>query len=211
MTTESFKSAPSDCQKCELHVNRSQVVYPDVFINSKDEITTLIIGEAPGAQEDKEGRPFVGASGKILRKELQRLPGKVIITNTVKCRPPENRNPRSGEKQACNEYLVMELDYYNPDFIILVGRISSSLYIDAKTLKNFTNLSGTLIQDKYIPVLHPASTMYNAKKNKPIWEESWEAIRNHIHNKFPNTSIITQTEKVKSKDGKKLSNLDQFF
>ena len=113
MTKEIIKSAPIDCQKCELHLKRTQIVYPDVFLNSNDKITTMVIGEAPGAKEDEQGKPFVGASGKILRKELRRLPGQVIITNTVKCRPPENRNPRSAEKKACNEFLEMELDYYN--------------------------------------------------------------------------------------------------
>lgn len=211
MPKESFKSAPVDCQKCELHANRIQIVYPDVFSNSKDKITTLVIGEAPGAKEDEQGKPFVGASGKILRRELQLLPGKIIITNTVKCRPPENRNPRSAEKKACYEFLEQELEYYDPDFIILVGRVSSSLYIDAKTLKNFTDLSGSLIQDKFIPVLHPASTMYNAKKNRPIWQESWNQIRNHLLNKFPSATIITPSNDPKTKNGKKVSTLDQFI
>lgn len=211
MSQEPFKSAPVDCQKCELHVNRTQIVYPDVFTNSKDKITTLVIGEAPGASEDKQGKPFVGASGKILRRELQLLPGKIIITNTVKCRPPENRNPQSAEKKACYEFLEQELTFYDPDFIILVGRVSSSLYIDAKTLKNFTSLSGSLVQDKFIPVLHPASTMYNAKKNKPIWEESWNEIRKHIYSRYPDAAIITSSEEQKSRGGKKISSLDQFI
>ena len=211
MSAKKFKSAPVDCSKCELYSTRKQIVYPDVFSNSQDNITTLVIGEAPGAKEDEQGKPFVGASGKILRKELQRLPGRIIITNTVKCRPPENRNPRSAEKKACNEFLEMELDYYNPDIILLVGRVSSSLYIDGTSLKKFSELSGTLIKDKYIPVLHPASTMYNGKKNKPIWEESWKNIRRILQEKYPDSSVPEKQQPVPVKGGKVKASLDQFF
>lgn len=211
MIQDSFRSAPIDCTKCTLHSDRIQIVYPDVFYNSKDKITTVIIGEAPGAKEDEQGRPFVGTSGKILRKELERVPGRVVITNTVKCRPPENRNPKSAEKKACQEFLDLELQHYNPDFIILVGRISSSLFMDSELLSNFTSLSGTVVNDKYIPVLHPASTMYNGKKNKPIWEESWNNIIKVIYEKFPNASkILTKSKKI-SKDGKILTSLGQFI
>ena len=223
MSQDTFKSAPRDCTKCDLHANRTQIVFPDVFYNSDYSLTTLIIGEAPGANEDKEGKPFVGSSGKILRRELEKLPGRVIITNTVKCRPPENRNPRSAEKKACNEYLLQELEYYNPDLIILVGRISSSLYLDAESLKNFSNISGTLFQEKYIPILHPASTMYNSKKNKPIWEESWKKIIEIIQENFqdvtfpvpkePNEILKNgkKTVRSKSKDGKVLATLNKFL
>lgn len=223
MSQDTFISAPRDCKKCELHINRTQVVFPDVFYNSDYSLTTLIIGEAPGANEDKEGKPFVGSSGKILRRELEKLPGRIIITNTVKCRPPENRNPRSAEKKACNEFLLKELEHYNPDLIILVGRVSSSLYLDTESLKNFSNFSGTLFQEKYIPILHPASTMYNRKKNMPIWEESWKKISEIIVEKFPDVTFPApkepkelpkkskQSVKSKNSDGKVLTTLNKFL
>jgi DNA polymerase len=193
-----IKLTPKNCTLCSLASSRTQVVYPDVITNSQDKITTIVIGEAPGANEDKEGKPFVGASGKILRKELATLPGKVIITNTVKCRPPKNRNPSKEEKNACRPFLNKEIELFSPDFIILVGRISSSLFFDNKTLKNFTELSGSLIKNNLIPVLHPASTMYNAPKNKPIWIDSWDKIRSYIKERYPNTSfsMIKDKEKV---------------
>lgn len=220
MSVETFKSAPKDCTKCELHLGRTQVVYPDVFRNTKDNLTIVVIGEAPGAKEDEQGKPFVGASGKILRKELQKLPGRIIITNTVKCRPPENRNPKAPEKKACNSFLLMELEHYNPDLIILVGRVSSSLYLDNNTLKNFSYISGTLFQDKYIPILHPASTMYNGKKNKPIWETSWINVAKIIKEKFSidapseiHESQIIQTpaKPQTSKKGKTSGSLEKFL
>ena len=197
-----LKTAPKDCSLCPLSQSRTQVVYPDVFQNSKDSINTLIIGEAPGANEDKKGKPFVGASGKILRKELHTLPGTVIITNTVKCRPPENRNPKKEEKDACNPFLKKEIDHYNPDYIILVGRIASSLFIPNKELKNFTDLSGIIFKDNLIPILHPASTMYNAKKNRPVWLESWDKIRSYLKEKYPDATFREKeetSEKTKTK------------
>lgn len=211
MSIETFKSAPKDCTNCDLHLGRSQVVYSDVFRNSEDDLTVIVIGEAPGAKEDEQGKPFVGASGKILRKELQKLPGRIVITNTVKCRPPENRNPKASEKSACNGFLQMELEYYKPDLILLIGRISSSLYLDAKTLKSFSNISGSLFNDKYIPILHPASTMYNGKKNKPIWEASWENVAKIIADKFKTAPIAPNTNSTKAKNGKKVASLDQFM
>lgn len=200
-----FRSAENDCSNCELSKSRTNVVYPDVLKNSEDKIKMLIIGEAPGANEDKQGKPFVGSSGKILRKQLNTLPGTVIITNSVKCRPPKNRNPSKQEKLACNPFLKKEIDYYKPDFIILVGRVSSSLYFDNKTLKDFTGLSGKLLRDNLIPVLHPASTMYNAKKNKPIWFESWKKIRSLIQEKYPEVEFIqTKNEESEKKSNKSL-------
>lgn len=218
MSFDTFKSAPSDCTKCDLHLNRTQVVFPDVFCNSEDDLTIVVIGEAPGAKEDELGKPFVGASGKILRKELAKLPGRIIITNTVKCRPPDNRNPKAPEKKACNDFLKIELDHYKPDLIILVGRVSSSLYLDNKTLKDFSNISGTLFQDKIIPILHPASTMYNGKKNKPIWEASWINVAKIIQEKFslvaprslqeaPDMASIAKT----TKKNKSLGSLEKFM
>ena len=215
MKDQAFKSAPVDCIKCELHLNRTQIVYPDVFSNSSDNITILVIGEAPGAKEDEQGKPFVGSSGKLLRKELQKLPGRIVITNTVKCRPPENRNPKSSEKKACYEHLTAEVEYYKPDLILLVGRISSSLYLDVETLKNFTEKSGTIFNEKFIPILHPASTMYNGKKNRPIWEESWKKILTLIKIKFPaipETSFsIASSSPSKSKSVKTSGSLDKYL
>lgn len=212
---EKFRSAPVDCTKCELHLNRTQIVYPDVFANSSDPLTILVIGEAPGAKEDEQGKPFVGSSGKLLRKELQKLPGQIIITNTVKCRPPENRNPKSSEKKACYEHLNAEVEYYKPDLILLVGRISSSLYLDTETLKNFSEISGTVFKEKFIPILHPASTMYNGKKNKPIWEESWRKILTIIKSKFPyipETSFsLTPSVSSKSKSVKNSASLEKYL
>ena len=112
----------------------------------------------------------------------------------------------------------MELEHYNPDLILLVGRISSSLYLDNKTLKNFSEISGTLFQDKYIPILHPASTMYNGKKNKPIWEASWINVAKIIQEKFSigtHESVpyvpTASTKSQSSQRSKSIGSLEKFM
>ena len=122
MNNEIYRSAPVDCTDCVLSTSRTQIVYPDILHNSEDSLIILVVGEAPGQQEDEQGKPFVGRSGQILRKELVTLPGTVVITNVVKCRPPENRDPSVKEKSSCRKYLMAEVDNYKPDLFLLVGR-----------------------------------------------------------------------------------------
>lgn len=196
-----FRSAPPDCTDCELSTGRTQVVYPDVFRNSEDSIITFVIGEAPGKNEDEQGIPFVGASGKILRKKLAELPGTVIISNTCKCRPPDNRDPKSSEKQACRPYLMQEIEHYKPHLFILTGRHAAISMLGStlgpkKDIK-FTELSGLLFQGKYVPILHPASILYNRTKNLPIWEQSWKNIHEYIHNIDPEAKPISNVENKK--------------
>ena len=143
----------------------------------------MVIGEAPGAMEDKVGKPFVGRSGQLLRQQLREVPGTIIITNTVKCRPPKNRDPRKAEKQACYKYLQQELVYYNPDLVILVGRHASQTFLHKTVLANFTLNSGTLYKGKFIPIIHPASLLYNPK-NKDVWEQGWAKIHAIIQEKL---------------------------
>ena len=115
MNSEIYRSAPTNCADCVLSASRTQIVYPDILNNSDANLRILVVGEAPGQQEDEQGKPFVGRSGQILRKELATLPGTVIITNVVKCRPPENREPSIEEKANCRKYLMNEVDHYKPD------------------------------------------------------------------------------------------------
>ena len=182
----SSQSAPSDCRLCPLHTQRTQVVHPDVLLNTPDPVVIVAIGEAPGAKEDEQGKPFVGASGKILREQLSALPGTVVITNTVKCRPPGNRDPHVGEKEACRPFLRSELATVKPDLIVLVGRHAMNEFLDEKQTGNVSKCSGKLVADRFVPIIHPASTLYNAK-NRPLWDRSWEAINSIIDDKLAHT------------------------
>ncbi|MFW9929940.1 MAG: uracil-DNA glycosylase, partial [Candidatus Thorarchaeota archaeon] len=180
MTTSiEFRSAPKDCKKCALYKNRKQVVYPDVLINSKDDFVTFVIGEAPGKNEDLKGKPFIGRSGMLLRDKLKKIPGKIIISNTVKCRPKNNRDPKKDEIEECYVFLKQELDYYKPDLVILVGRFAITRHLPQDVTKaGIQEINGKIFKNK-IPIIHPASILYNPN-NKNLWENAWKGIFNYI-------------------------------
>ncbi|OLS16481.1 MAG: hypothetical protein HeimC3_54240 [Candidatus Heimdallarchaeota archaeon LC_3] len=174
-----FKSAPNDCVDCKLHEQRTQIVYPDVIKNSTDSFTTLVIGEAPGKNEDLQGKPFIGRSGKILKDKLCLIPGNVVITNTTKCRPEKNRDPRKSELDACRKYLNKEIEYYKPDLFLLIGRFACKVILPQESKNiNFREINGKIFNDK-IPIIHPAATLYNPN-NKNIWNEAWETVNQYI-------------------------------
>ena len=112
------------CNKCGLHKTRTNIVFSDGKANSK----LMLIGEAPGFYEDKEGKPFVGKAGQLLDKIFASVglsrEKDVYICNTLKCRPPENRNPLPEEKEACWEYLKAQIDIIKPKIILLCGNVA---------------------------------------------------------------------------------------
>ncbi|MCC6030592.1 MAG: uracil-DNA glycosylase [Desulfurococcales archaeon] len=111
------------CRRCPLHQNRTNAVPGEGSVNSD----IMIIGEAPGANEDLSGRPFVGAAGTLLRKILREIgfdEEKIYITNVVKCRPPGNRKPNKDEIDACSPYLRRQIIYIKPKIIIALGNVA---------------------------------------------------------------------------------------
>ena len=135
------------CNSCRLCETRTQIVNP---IGPKD-AKVILIGEAPGADEDKGGEPFIGRSGKLLFKLLEEELGitreECYITNTVKCRPPNNRKPKKDEIEACSSILKLELDYSEVPVIITLGRTAGDNFI------NYQN-------KKVYKTLHPAAALY---------------------------------------------------
>jgi DNA polymerase len=111
------------CRRCPLHQNRTNAVPGEGSVNAD----IMIIGEAPGANEDLSGRPFVGAAGTLLRKILREIgfdEEKIYITNVVKCRPPGNRKPNKDEIDACSPYLRRQIIYIKPKIIIALGNVA---------------------------------------------------------------------------------------
>src|SRR5574344_1144746 len=120
---DKIKNECLNCTGCELSKSRTNVVFSDGIPNSK----LMLIGEAPGYWEDQKGKPFVGKAGQLLDKifasiELDR--SKIYICNTIKCRPPENRNPLPEEKAACREFLDAQLEILKPKIILICGSIA---------------------------------------------------------------------------------------
>src|SRR5881396_1192015 len=108
------------CTKCELHMSRKNAVPGEGPIDAK----IMFVGEGPGQNEDEQGRPFVGAAGKLLTELLESIGIKrsdVFITNVVKCRPPSNRAPRKGEIETCNPYLMSQIRLVKPRIVCALG------------------------------------------------------------------------------------------
>ena len=171
------------CKKCRLHKNRKNTVPGEGSLTTK----LMFIGEAPGAKEDEEGRPFVGAAGKLLTKLLEDngiSRGSVFITNVVKCRPPGNREPYDDEIEACLPYLVKQIALIKPKIIVTLGRISTKTLCSMAGL-HFTSMAkihGNVraaylngVEVKLIATYHPAAALYNPRL-RTVLEKDFEII-----------------------------------
>ncbi|MEI6498347.1 MAG: uracil-DNA glycosylase [bacterium] len=152
----------SHCDKCSLCISRTRTVPGEGNI----EADIVFIGEAPGAKEDATGQPFCGAAGKFLDKMLISINldrDKVFITNTLKCRPPENRDPLPSEKLACRDYLIRQIEIINPKIIVCLGRHAMADLLPEQGL--IAQLHGQLIKHTdnrlYLPLYHPAAALHN--------------------------------------------------
>lgn len=170
---EKVKSECLGCQKCALAQTRTNVVFSDGIPNSK----LMLIGEAPGFYEDQKGLPFVGKAGQLLDRifasvELSREKD-VYICNTLKCRPPDNRDPLLEEKQACRAYLDAQLEILKPKIILLCGKVALSSMLD--TPLGITKARGKWYDGPYgskmMPIFHPSYLLRNDSREKgsPKW------------------------------------------
>lgn len=157
------------CTKCPLHISRKKPVPGEGSLNPK----IMFIGEAPGAREDETGRPFVGAAGQLLTKLIEGIGltrGKVYITNIVKCRPPNNRDPREEEIILCLPYLKKQISLIKPKLIVTLGRHAAKVILELAGLKfrSMTKEHGKAydikidsLRTRLIPTYHPAAALYN--------------------------------------------------
>ena len=151
----------STCTKCKLATaGRTQVVFGMGDPNAD----LMFVGEGPGAEEDKQGLPFVGRSGqlldKILFEELGLTRDRVYIGNTVKCRPPGNRDPEPDEISACNPWLEQQLDLIQPKVVVTLGNFATKLLLETK--EGITKLRGKSYPFRggvLIPTFHPAAVL----------------------------------------------------
>lgn len=176
---ESLNQEILKCQKCPLSKARTQAV-PGV---GPHDAQLVIIGEAPGRQEDIQGQPFVGAAGQLLTKLLEDAGIKreaVFISNVVKCRPPENRQPTASEREACHLFLVRQLNHIQPKIIALVGRVPAETLLEKSV--NLGAMHGkTYARDRwtFFVMYHPAAGLYN-QNILPVMEEDMQKLRRLI-------------------------------
>lgn len=160
-TLEEVYAIAKDCVRCPLSQSRTKVVFGEGDSQTK----LMFVGEAPGEQEDIQARPFVGRAGKFLDQLLKLADldrSKVYITNTVKCRPPNNRKPRKGEMEKCSPYLKKQIELIKPKVICILG--SSSLEALLGKTGPISELRGKPIEKEeitYFVTFHPAATLYN--------------------------------------------------
>ena len=151
--------------KCELRKTATQAVFGNG--NAKSEV--VFIGEAPGKNEDLKGVPFIGAAGKFLDEMLSGIGKKredIYITNIVKYRPPNNRDPEPKEKEDCNEWLIKELKIISPKLIVFLGRHSMTRFFPTEKISDIHGkviIKNTLEFGKqaFLPLYHPAAALYN--------------------------------------------------
>lgn len=167
------------CTSCELWKGRTLVVTGEGPVGAK----VMLIGEGPGADEDRTGRPFVGRAGKLLNGILEEVGLKreeIFIANCVKCRPPENRNPSVGEMKACKKWLDKQIEVVNPKLIVLLGRVALNNLLGEEKIKDFR---GRVIERqgrKYIVTYHPSAGLRFPIKIKGKIKEDFEKIKELI-------------------------------
>ena len=170
---ESVRQKCAACQKCALCQTRTKSVFSGGVPNHK----LMLIGEAPGFFEDQQGEPFVGKAGQLLDKIFESVglsrQKDIYICNTIKCRPPNNRDPLPEEKNACREYLDAQLDILRPKIILLCGKVALRSFID--TDLGITKVRGQWFDGpngaKMMPIFHPSYLLRNAQKTvgSPKW------------------------------------------
>ncbi len=161
------------CRKCRLCETRTNTVPGEGVLNPK----VMIIGEGPGAEEDKTGRPFVGKAGRYMDKWMDAIDLKrdrdLFIGNIVKCRPPGNRDPLPDEIEACQTYLHRQIELVKPRMILSVGRIASQFLV--KSSLGIGRLRGRIYEYRGIPLVptyHPSGVLRNPDDyRKPVWED----------------------------------------
>ncbi len=156
------------CTRCRLCQGRTNAVPGEGPADAQ----VMFIGEGPGYQEDRQGRPFVGPAGQLLNQLLLtaglRRP-QVFITNIVKCRPPENREPRPDEVEACREYLDGQIAIIQPRLLCLLGRPATQTLLDPGA--TMSKMHGRVFERDglyFMPIYHPAAALHNPNMRAPV-------------------------------------------
>ncbi len=173
---EAVREEIGDCRRCRLSKGRKNIVFgegnPDALL--------MFIGEAPGREEDVQGRPFVGDAGKLLTRLIEKMGfarEQVYIGNIVKCRPPQNRDPEEDEIRTCLPFIEQQVEIISPKIIVSLGRISAQTLVATKI--PISRLRGSFFEFKGVPLMptfHPAYLLRNPKDKWLVWEDAQKVI-----------------------------------
>ncbi|GAV25588.1 DNA polymerase [Carboxydothermus islandicus] len=159
------------CQRCNLRAHAQRVVFGE----GNEKALLMLVGEGPGAEEDRQGRPFVGAAGELLNKILDAAGisrEEVYIGNVVKCRPPNNRVPTKEEVAACRTFLDRQIELIKPKIIVCLGATAAQALIGPEV--RITKIRGIWHEKgekKIMPTFHPAALLRDPTKKRPAWED----------------------------------------
>jgi DNA polymerase len=160
-----------ECTRCKLHLARRQIVFGE----GSEKAQLVFIGEGPGEDEDRQGRPFVGKAGQLLTRIISAIGlrrEEVYITNIIKCRPPHNRNPQQEEIATCEPFLNKQLEIIQPKVICALGTFAAHTLL--KTDEKISQLRGRFFSCrgiKVMPTYHPAFLLRNPHKKREVWED----------------------------------------
>lgn len=176
---ESIRADLQECRRCKLWSTRTNLV----FGSGNPDADLMFVGEAPGADEDAQGLPFVGRAGQLLTKIIESIGlnrSDVFICNILKCRPPGNRNPEIDEIAACEEFLFRQISAMKPKIICALGTFGAQTLL--RTTEPIGRLRGRLLEYrgvKLIATFHPAYLLRNPMEKKRVWEDML-VIRKHL-------------------------------
>ena len=160
-----------DCTRCKLHKGRNKIVFGD----GNHKARLVFVGEAPGADEDRQGLPFVGRAGKLLTQMIEAMGLKredVYICNVVKCRPPDNRKPEDDEVSTCSPYLLRQLDVIEPRVLVCLGAVAAQTLL--ATNRGISQFRGEWMDwhgHKLMATYHPAYLLRNPAAKSEVWKD----------------------------------------
>ena len=168
---EEIRQELGDCRRCKLWKSRTRIV----FGVGNREADLMFVGEAPGADEDAQGVPFVGRAGQLLTKIIEAMGLKreqVYIANILKCRPPNNRNPEPDEVETCEGFLFKQIEAVQPKIIVALGRYAAQLLLQTNT--PISKIRGEFFQFQsslLIPTFHPSYLLRNPSAKRQVWDD----------------------------------------
>ena len=178
-TLEEIRDEIGDCQRCKLSKTRTNLV----FGVGSPQADLMFVGEAPGADEDAQGVPFVGRAGQLLTKIIEAIGldrSQVYIANILKCRPPGNRDPEADEVETCEGFMFKQIEAIQPKVIVGLGRYAAQTMLRTKTpiskiRGNFFQFQGRLL----VPTFHPSYLLRNPSAKRQVWEDM-KAVREKL-------------------------------
>ena len=167
---EEIAQLVSGCTQCDLHRGRANAVPGE----GAPDAELMFIGEGPGVQEDRQGRPFVGPAGRFLEELLGSIGltrRQVYIANMVKCRPPQNRDPLPAEIGACSVYLNRQIELIDPALIVTLGRFSLARFFPGESISRARGRVREKDGRRIYPIMHPAAALYRQEMRGSIEED----------------------------------------